>query len=144
MKTFFKFCLLGLGLSTANNLSAQQSPEEELIAISVPIKDCLPYINRLTPIIYEFKSSSIKERHLPAGFQTGFTSEDLKTLLPELVSQQTVMIPSGKNNFKAITRDVVDMEKLIPFLVRGLQEQQLEINELKKKLGVPPENLSQL
>jgi len=100
-------------------------------------------INKLQPKEYEYKQEgNYKLMHLPQGKRYGLIAEDLGQVLPNLVrdtkfdtrlaqapdsaGRQTSNQPSEVINFKA-----VNYVELIPIMVKGMQEQQQQIQELK-------------
>lgn len=70
---------------------------------------------------YDYKDEKISNR------QTGFLAQQLYEQFPQAVSK-------GGNDVKS-NPWMVDYSKLTPLLVKGMQEQQLQIEELKSKLN---------
>jgi hypothetical protein len=88
----------------------------------LPIKNSLHLINQLNPVSYNKKISlssndySIKEN--------GFIAQELQKILPDLVHESIDKDKLLSVNYTAI----------IPILTKGIQEQQLEIEKLKREL----------
>jgi hypothetical protein len=76
-------------------------------------------IMRLKPCTYELKVEEFKKYNPPAGIHYGFIAQELQKVVPEIVKE---------NNDGYLT---VDYSGLIPILVKGLKEQQEEIDQLK-------------
>ncbi|MDA8947892.1 tail fiber domain-containing protein [Flavobacteriaceae bacterium] len=74
-------------------------------------------ILKLQPKQFNYKKNSQKT-------QFGFLAQEVEKIYPELVHQV-----SGNDSLKSI-----DYFGLIPLLVQVIQQQQLEINQLKKKI----------
>ncbi|MBE9585560.1 tail fiber domain-containing protein [Mucilaginibacter sp. JRF] len=119
------------GVITFNTASAQTVSDKQLQKNAEPIKNSLTYINQLEPLKFEFNLDKYKQLNLPAGTQYGFSADDVKLVLPELVKQDNKWYTAGKSNQRALTTGAVDYEKLIPILVGAIKEQQAEINELR-------------
>lgn len=115
----------------SNTASAQKS---EQVKNTSPINNSLSYVTRLEPITYEYNKSEAKATKLPSGLMYGFNAEELQQVLPGIVKTRYKMIPAGKNNFKTVATQEVDLESLIPLLVGSIKEQQTEIEKLKTEM----------
>lgn len=79
---------------------------------------------------------------LPEGRQTGLIAQDVEKQFPELVHEVVQPAPSpeeleeGAEVVDAVTFKAVDYTRLIPYLVKAIQEQQEEIESLKERLEV--------
>lgn len=74
-------------------------------------------INKLRPVSYEYKWS--EQKHI------GFIAQEIRDVLPEIV----VVDESSSHEYLKI-----NINELIPVLVKAVQEQQLQILKLKKEL----------
>jgi hypothetical protein len=117
-----------------NAIRAQNSKNIQLTTDNIPIKNSLEYICKLTPLTYEYNQTRYQELNLPSGKQFGFIADDVKLVLPSIVTSQRRSYLVGKNTYNYILLNTVDYEKLIPFLVDAIQELQLEINELRNRI----------
>jgi hypothetical protein len=81
-----------------------------------PLKQGLNSIKKLMPRQYEFKKRKGRVRY-------GFMADELEKIMPSLV------VKSKQTGLKS-----VDYNGLIPVLVQAIQEQQKEIENLKKEL----------
>ena len=105
-----------------------------------PIEKGLSTIMSLKPKSYEMKTEEFKDQiQLPKGNQYGFTAQDVESILPELVHSVTAprdrLTPEErKKGIKKKNLKFKGMEytTLIPILVRAIQEQQAEIEALRK------------
>ena len=93
------------------------------------IKNGLETIQQLHPTTYHFRTEQFDDMTLPTELQYGFIAQELEQILPELVTNSNN--PDKNKNFKR-----VNYTALIPFLVKGMQEQQEEIEVLKEQLVV--------
>lgn len=96
--------------------------DERLKTNIAPITEAITTISQLNPVHYEKKimlSQSDFSRK-----ENGFLAQELREVLPELVTES-----SGEGKVLA-----VDYISLIPILVKGIQEQQRQITELKLQI----------
>lgn len=92
------------------------------------IDNAVGIIGQLNPLRYDFRYDELKELGLPKTRQFGLVAQDVEKILPELVSQGAE--ENGKVGYKG-----VNYTGLIPILIKAMQEQQTEIESLKKKVG---------
>jgi hypothetical protein len=87
-----------------------------------PLDNSLDLIKQMKPVTYTYKESYSKDNSV----QTGFIAQDLQILLKD------------KNYLNGIVKDgtylSVAYQNLIPLLVKAIQEQQIEIENLKKQI----------
>jgi hypothetical protein len=88
-------------------------------------------ISKLKPKTYLYNKSEYAYLNLPSEKQYGLIAQDLETVLPELVttSQMPVKVINGERQMEEIK--AVNYPALIPVLIKALQEQQKQIDELK-------------
>ncbi len=87
-----------------------------------PITNSLTTIQKLNPVSYE-KKQSIQATDY-TRIENGFIAQELQKVLPDLVHESADKDKLLSVNYTAI----------IPILTKGIQEQQLEIDELKTEL----------
>jgi hypothetical protein len=92
------------------------------------INDATGIIKKLNPLKYDFRYDELKDMGLPKTRQFGLIAQELETVVPELVSEFDK--EKNKDTYKGI-----NYTGLIPILIKGLQEQQAEIESLKAKLA---------
>lgn len=97
------------------------------------INNSLSYVTRLEPITVSNGSQKIKSSN--DGLVYGFNAEQLQQILPGIVKTRYKLVPAGKNNFKTVATQEVDVESLIPLLVGSIKEQQTEIEKLKAEMA---------
>jgi hypothetical protein len=96
----------------------------------------LSQVLRLRPKTYRYlPSASMNGLSLPTGDQVGFVAQDVAQIFPDLVTEVSVPSPvKGRADEKFLS---VDYVKIVPLLVKALQEQQTQINALKAQVGMP-------
>jgi hypothetical protein len=112
----------------------QHVSNEDLKKNVMPVKNALTYVQQLAPKKFEYNTGKYSKLKFPTGQQYGFLAEDVQKVLPELVSTQSQSIMVGKNSYRNTSYKNYDLESLIPILVGAIQEQQVQIEELKKQL----------
>lgn len=117
-----------------------------------PIESALSKINQLSPVTYFYNASS--NINLPSKLQYGFIAQELESVFPELVINQSVQTPPTEKsdggiseikeldeNLKTNSTPTISKEEfkginytgLISILTEGIKEQQVLIDELKKQ-----------
>ncbi|MEZ4899730.1 MAG: tail fiber domain-containing protein [Saprospiraceae bacterium] len=97
-----------------------------------PIDHALGLISQLRPKQYQFKTSEFPALHLPGTSQYGLIAQDVKLVLPQLVEQHAMVIDE-----KGTTEELMSVNYLglIPILIKGIQEQQVQIDAQKATLA---------
>ena len=110
-----------------------------------PFENALNAINQLQIKQYEYTAESKKIMSTPEGEHIGVLAQELQEVFPTLVSKQVQPIfenvKDEKGNEKRTQTGAkeylgVNYMELIPVLIKGMQEQQLMIEELKKKIAM--------
>lgn len=105
------------------------------------LQGALPKIMALKPKHYEMRTQEYKGRvNLPEGSHLGLIAQEVEMVFPELVS--VAYVPASltqeeqKNRVKKepLEYKALDYTGIIPVLVRGMQEQQAQIEALKSEL----------
>ena len=117
--------------------------------------DAMTIINKLKPKNYEFRDDGkFASLHLPKGNHYGLLAQDVEEILPDLVresplevnkpAEQDIIKPSADGKPAQIsgqkeiplnmTKEIMNVKginytELIPILIRGIQEQQAQINK---------------
>ncbi|MCH5720646.1 hypothetical protein [Niabella hibiscisoli] len=76
----------------------------------------------------------INELSLEHGKEYGFLAKDLQELFPSLVKEKRVSERFGKNAYRTKVIKVIDEKALIPAMVTSIKKQNVEIQDLKKKM----------
>lgn len=113
--------------------------------------DAMSIINKLKPQSYEFKKDAkYSFLHLPKGSHFGLLAQDLEQVLPNLVSeashkvktvkpiaikltaggQSSPIVAPQQETKEIITIKAVNYVELIPVMIKGMQEQQTQIEKL--------------
>lgn len=119
----------------ALNADAQQLRDETIKTNVTPIAQPLKVLQSLQPLSYEYRTQEYKYLKLPSGTHYGFMAEDFQQVLPGLVYTKAYTYPFGKNNTRQATVKSIDMESLIPVLIASIQEQQMQIEQLRAELN---------
>lgn len=114
---------------------AQYVPDQDLKKNVRPVKNALAYLQQLEPKKFEYDTGKYAKLKLPAGQHYGFLVEDVRKVLPELVSTRSQSYQVGKNTYQTASYQNYDLESLIPILVAAIREQQEQIEELKRQLA---------
>lgn len=137
-----KYPLAGKGLSLglllvmcALTTNAQKIDEKKLKVDVQKVTGSTQLLNSLEPVKFRYDVKKYGFLDLPEGNQYGFMVSNVKTILPDLIQETTKQIPAGKNSNKIASYTEVDQQDLIPVLVGAIQEQQAEIEFLKKEIS---------
>ncbi|MBP9083069.1 MAG: tail fiber domain-containing protein [Bacteroidia bacterium] len=102
------------------------------------IDSSLELLSKINCYSYNFKNDEFKELNLPSKLQYGFVAQEIKELLPELVSEKNIPAKhnpiSGEKISDSYSILAVNYVAMIPHLVKAVQEQQEIINEQKSEL----------
>jgi len=128
--TIAAICLMAVAL----NSNAQKINEQDLKVKVVEITSPATLLMSLKPVIFQYDLKKYPALRLPAGNQYGFLAVNTRAQFPELVSETSKSYESGKNNNVTAKYEEVQNDKLIPFLVAAMKEQQQEIELLKKQV----------
>ena len=92
----------------------------------------LGQVLRLRQTYRYLASASSNGLNLPTSDQVGFVAQDVAQVFPNLVTEVTVPGERGKPDEKFLS---VDYIKVVPLLVKALQEQQAQIDALKAQVS---------
>jgi hypothetical protein len=135
MKKAISYFILSLFLLVSvNDVLGQAIPETALKKNIESIIDPGKVILQLKPKSFLFNTVDYKQLNLPEDYQYGFLADDVKSLMPNSLEQKSITIPSGKNQMRSISMTEVKTEKLIPWIVAFIQEQDARIKELEAEL----------
>ena len=90
------------------------------------IKEALNIITNLNPVSYLFRTHQFPSMHLSTSRKMGLIAQEVENVLPNLVVQQTETHDKDGNEFHLKSVNYMEM---IPLLIKGMQEQQLVIEE---------------
>jgi len=93
----------------------------------------LPRVLRLRPKTFRYDPATEPTLGLPRDEQVGFVAQDVEQVFPSLVKRTT--IPSDDTSNPARTILSVDYMKVVPLLVKALQEQQAQITNLEAEMA---------
>lgn len=124
-------------------VAAQQAVAKDLephqyIKNETPMERSLSLINALQPVSFDYDHNKVSS--LPKGKQYSVKVDEVKNMATALVYDQFYSAPKGKNSNNQVKVKTVDLEKLVPFIIKALQEQQQEIEELKRLLAAHQAN----
>jgi subtilisin-like proprotein convertase family protein len=110
-----------------------------------PFENALTSINKLKVKQYEYTADSKKTIGTSEGEHIGVLAQELQQVFPTLVSKQIQPLYENVKDEKGIEKRTqtgskeylgVNYMELIPVLIKGMQEQQVQIEELKKKIEI--------
>lgn len=120
--------------------STFQSSDERLKTDFRPMENAMNKIAALKPVEYRYDLEKYSGMNLPDGIQMGFTAQDIKKVFPQLVkkSVQPALYENddeknGKKIRDKVEFDAVNYTGLIPVITKAMQEQQQQIEDLKKQ-----------
>ncbi len=109
------------------------------------LESVVPLLMKLRPKSYEYNKRRYKS--LPNGKRVGLIAQDLQKVLPELVHESVNplrrnLIRSSANLRSEMAKNQMEKEKhlsidyisIIPYLISAIQEQQIEIEQLKSTI----------
>jgi hypothetical protein len=91
----------------------------------------LAQVLKLRPKSYRYRTAAFPQLSLPATEQIGLVAQDVQAVFPQLVSETTA--PGNPDDKGAGSQKflAIDYLKLVPLLVKAVQEQQAQIEQLK-------------
>ncbi|MBL7748553.1 MAG: tail fiber domain-containing protein [Chitinophagaceae bacterium] len=97
----------------------------------------LPNIMRVRPVTYSFNVEQNKELNLSPEKQHGFIAQELAEVFPEVVKGSRFSIPDA-DGFEASSKTYLSVNylALISILYKGIQEQQAQIEELRRAIAI--------
>jgi hypothetical protein len=110
-------------IDAANDIVAYSSSDIRFKENITPIQNALDKISKISGNTYDWKAEN-KIEHGYEGNDVGVIAQEIEAVLPQLVQTR-------ENGFKAVKYD-----KLVALLIQGIKEQQLQIEELKAKIGL--------
>ena len=110
-------------LDATNDIVAFSSSDIRFKENIVPIENALDKISKISGNTYDWKAEN-KIEHGYEGNDVGVIAQEIEAVLPQLVQTR-------ENGYKAVKYD-----KLVALLIQGIKEQQLQIEELKAKIGL--------
>ena len=108
-------------IRAGNDVIAFYSSDERLKENVKPIENALDKVSNIRGV--EFDWIVDKKIHANKGHDVGVIAQEIEKVLPEVVETRD-------NGYKA-----VKYEKIVSLLIEAVKEQQVQINELKTKLG---------
>ena len=112
--------------------------DEKLKINIIAEKDILEKIMQLQPMTYEFNRDKFNSLSLDDGLQHGIMAQNLEKIFPEMVTDVNPPTPVDAKTNKAInplTFKGIKPFQLISVLIKGMQEQQEEIQQLQKRVA---------
>jgi len=97
------------------------------------IPNALDILAQLQPRTFNFKTSQYTDMNLPLGTQFGLVAQEVEQILPEIIENDTrpLQVDSvGNIIMQQINYKGINYVALIPILIKGMQEQQAQIDSL--------------
>lgn len=114
--------------------NAQKINEQELKHTVTKIESPTLQLMKLKPVSFQYNLNKYSFLNLPQGKQMGFLASNVSSVFPEIIANTSTVYAKGKNSTATASYAEVEQEKLIPVLVAAIQEQQEEINLLRKEI----------
>ena len=93
----------------------------------------LDKIMALRPATFEYDTNTYEFMNLPEGEQCGLLAHEVKSVLPHLVKSS--FQPYDEPTSEGVEFEAVNYTGIIPELISAIQEQQGQIEELKKRIA---------
>jgi hypothetical protein len=127
----------------ADNFSSDQNLKQNIDTIT----NAIGIIKLLKPKTFDYKQSSYPSMSLPGGKQYGLIAQDVQSILPELVN--TISHPAQLDSLgNVITPGFnylgLEYQQLIPFLIKGMQQQQRTIEKQDSVIQVVQSQIAAL
>lgn len=95
-------------------------------------------LDQLNPRSFSYDTANYSHLNLPSGTQYGLVAQDVEQVVPELVTE--IRQPAEKDSAgnviePAFDHKTVAYEQLIPFLIKGFQDQGEELDSLKGRVS---------
>lgn len=120
-------------------ISGSYGPSDQNLKDNIDsISNALSIIKQLKPRSFAFKHNDYPSMHLPSGTQYGLIAQDVETILPALVTNNThpaQLDAAGNTVVPSVNFKGLEYQQLIPFLIKAMQEQQAKIDSLTTKLN---------
>ncbi len=118
------------GLTYPSDITIKQNVDSLSNAIAV--------LKQLKPKTFEYNHAVHPQMNLRNGVQYGLIAQELEIILPTLVTQNT--FPASYDSAGTVINPSflikgIDYQQLIPFLIKGMQEQQSTIDSLSQALA---------
>lgn len=107
-----------------------QASDSKLKFAIADLQGALPLVLELRPKTYRYRTEEFRDLNLQEGPQIGLLAQDVATVFPEFVHEVVTPAEKGKGE-RFLT---VDYLKLVPVLIKAVQEQQVQIEALKAEL----------
>ncbi|HEX5154379.1 MAG TPA: tail fiber domain-containing protein [Parafilimonas sp.] len=120
-----------------------QGSDEKLKQNIKDFSGAMDIINRLHPRQYEFRQDeNYQLMNLPQGTHFGLIAQDVEKLLPTLVKETKFFTSKSNPSRSEELKNMPDIEfkalnytELIPVIIKGMQEQQQTIEELRQQVS---------
>jgi hypothetical protein len=114
-----------------NDITAYSST----VASDIRLKENIKALENNLDKVLELKPSSFTWKIRDKQDDVGLIAQEVESIIPMIV-QDTISIGGTKEFLDGDTHKVIDYAKLTTYLIGAIQEQQKQIDELKKKLEV--------
>jgi hypothetical protein len=121
-----KFLVNGAGTIYAVNTTVQSASDIRFKENIRDLETGLSEILALKPRRFDWKEG----KGMNIKNSIGFIAQEVEEILPDLVKDDWINSPSDNTSYKSL-----GMTNMIPTLVKAIQEQQAQINELKAQIN---------
>ena len=113
-----------------------QTSDEKLKTNIQPINNALSIVGALTPATYEYRTEAYPELGLSEGRKYGLLANNVQQVMPEMVLDvsQPILDTAGNPTGNSVDFKAVNYDMMIPVLVKAIQEQQAQIEDLKLQI----------
>jgi hypothetical protein len=109
--------------ASANIIGFATMPSDERLKKNVKnLENSLDIIEQLRPVSYTWKEG------MGRGDDFGLIAQEVEKILPELIHETDLIFQNSDETYKTLS-----YERLVPFLIKSIQELNNKIKELEKK-----------
>lgn len=119
--------------------SGSYLPSDKMLKTDIgEVTDALSIVNDLKVHSYHYRTEEFEVMHLQEGLRYGFVADELKQILPQFIKTTIQPLTTSDNekhdgsSEETLEFEAVNYTELIPILTKAIQEQQDQIEELKK------------
>jgi hypothetical protein len=107
------------------------------------LDDAVDQLMQIKPKVYRYRTEEKPDINLPEGYHMGMVAQDLERVFPDMVTRHKMPVKHDPNDNNSSSTPNADKEflfvnyvELVPVLVKAIQEQQQQIEDLQHIVGI--------